>query len=72
MKTFTDKAKPKTKGLNWGTAVFLIVAHLGIRVLQLLGLARGIKRARFDSTKAAWRLVSGKRKRKRLLGGAQA
>ena len=44
----------------------------GIRVLQLLGLARGIKRARFDSTKAAWRLVSGKRKRKRLLGGAQA
>jgi len=44
----------------------------GIRVLQFLGLARGIKRARFDSTKAAWRLVSGKRKRKRLLGGAQA
>ena len=29
MKTFTDiETKPKTKGLNWGTAVFLIVAHL--------------------------------------------
>ncbi len=39
----------------------------GIRGLQLLGLARSIKRARFDSTTAAWRIVSRERKRKRFL-----
>src|SRR6266481_573621 len=36
----------------------------GIRALQLLGLARGIKRTRFDRSTAAWRLVRGKSKRK--------
>jgi fatty-acid desaturase len=36
----------------------------GIRVLQLLGLARGVKRVRFDRVAAAWRLATGRRKRK--------
>lgn len=44
----------------------------GIRVLQFLGLARAIKRARFDSAGAVWRLVSGERKRKHVLGNAEA
>ncbi len=44
----------------------------GIRGLQFLGLARAIKRAHFDSASAVWRLVSGERKRKSLLGNAQA
>jgi len=36
--------------LNW----------LGIRGLQLLGLAHGIKRLRFNHTSSAWQLVSGR------------
>jgi stearoyl-CoA desaturase (delta-9 desaturase) len=45
----------------------------GIRALQVVGLARAIKRARFDSTTAMWRLVvKGDRKRNRSLGNAQA
>jgi stearoyl-CoA desaturase (delta-9 desaturase) len=36
----------------------------GIRVLQLLRLARRIQHVRFDSASAAWRVVSGKSKRK--------
>jgi fatty-acid desaturase len=56
-------------GLKWYEIDF---NWLGIRVLQLLGLARAIKRARFDSANAVWRLASSKRKRKRLLGNAQA
>nr|MDQ3817142.1 hypothetical protein [Acidobacteriota bacterium] len=30
----------------------------GIRLLQLLGLARAIKRVRFNSSSEAWQLVS--------------
>jgi len=56
-------------GLKWYEIDF---NWWGIRVLQLLGLARGIKRARFDSANAVWRLATGKRRRKRLLGNAQA
>ena len=56
-------------GLRWYEIDF---NWWGIRVLQLLGLARAIKRARFDSANAVWRLASSKRKRKRLLGSAQA
>jgi fatty-acid desaturase len=35
----------------------------GIRVLQLLGVARRIKRVRFNSASTMWQLVTGKRKR---------
>jgi stearoyl-CoA desaturase (delta-9 desaturase) len=49
-------------GLRWYEIDF---NWWGIRGLQLLGLARSIKRARFDSTTAAWRIVSRGRKRKR-------
>jgi hypothetical protein len=34
---------------------------LGIRALQLLGLAHGIKRVRFDRESSAWQLVRGVR-----------
>jgi stearoyl-CoA desaturase (delta-9 desaturase) len=45
----------------------------GIRVLQFLGLARAIKRARFDSTTAMWRLVvKSERKRNPSLENAQS
>src|SRR5438876_10766071 len=56
-------------GLKWYEIDF---NWWGIRVLQLLGLARGIKRTRFDSATAAWRLVRGKSKRKRSFANAQA
>jgi fatty-acid desaturase len=36
----------------------------GIRVLQFLGLARGVKRLRFNSAAIAWQMVTGRRKRK--------
>jgi hypothetical protein len=36
----------------------------GIRALQLVGLARAVKRVHFDSVAAAWQLATGKRKRK--------
>jgi len=36
----------------------------GIRALQLVGLARAVKRVHFDSVAAAWQLAIGKRKRK--------
>ena len=55
-------------GLKWYEIDF---NWLGIRVLQLLGLARGVKRTRFDSSTAAWRLVRGKSKRKRSFANAQ-
>jgi stearoyl-CoA desaturase (delta-9 desaturase) len=55
-------------GLKWYEIDF---NWWGIRGLQLLGLARGIKRARFDSSTAAWRLVRGKSKRKRSFANAQ-
>jgi stearoyl-CoA desaturase (delta-9 desaturase) len=38
----------------------------GIRTLQLMGLARGIKRVRFNSTATMWQLVTGERKVKLL------
>jgi len=41
--------------LNW----------LGIRVLQLLGLARGIKQVRFNRTVSAWQLVRGRMRTRR-------
>ena len=50
-------------GLRWYEIDF---NWWGIRVLQLLGLARSIKRARFDSATAAWRIVSRDRKRRQL------
>jgi fatty-acid desaturase len=34
----------------------------GIRVLQILGLARAIKRVSFDTSTAVWRLTTGKRR----------
>jgi stearoyl-CoA desaturase (delta-9 desaturase) len=37
--------------LNW----------MGIRALQLLGLAYSIKRLRFNRTSSAWQLVSGRK-----------
>jgi stearoyl-CoA desaturase (delta-9 desaturase) len=44
----------------------------GIRALQFVGLARAIKRARFDSTTAMWRLVvKGNRRQNRSLSNAQ-
>ena len=39
----------------------------GIRTLQLMGLARGIKRVRFNSSATMWQLVTGERKAKGLL-----
>lgn len=56
-------------GLKWHEIDF---NWRGIRVVQLLGLARAIKRARFDSATSARRLVRGGRKRKQLLENAQA
>jgi sn-1 stearoyl-lipid 9-desaturase len=38
----------------------------GIRTLQLMGLARGIKRVRFNSTATMWQLVTGERKARLL------
>jgi fatty-acid desaturase len=46
--------------LNW----------LGIRVLQLLGLARGIKRVRFNRASRAWQLVRGRARSRRALDAA--
>jgi len=56
-------------GLRWYEIDF---NWWGIRALQLMGLARAIKRVRFDSATAMWRLASGRRKRKRLIESAQA
>ena len=42
----------------------------GIRTLQLVGLARAVKRLHFDSVGAVWKLVSGKRKTKSAYEGA--
>jgi sn-1 stearoyl-lipid 9-desaturase len=56
-------------GLKWYEIDF---NWWGIRVLQLVGLARGIKRTRFDRTTAMWRLVRGGRKRNGSLGNVQA
>jgi len=39
----------------------------GIRTLQFMGLARGIKRVRFNSSATMWQLVTGERKAKGLL-----
>ena len=55
-------------GLKWYEIDF---NWWGIRVLQFVGLARAIKRIRFDSTTAMWRLVvKHDRKRNRSLGNA--
>jgi fatty-acid desaturase len=48
-------------GLKWYEIDF---NWWGIRVLQLLGVARGVKRVRFDSVATAWHLVTGRGKRK--------
>ena len=45
---------------NWG----------GIRVLQFLGLARAIKRVRFNASATMWQLVGGERKTKGSYEGA--
>jgi len=42
----------------------------GIRALQFLGLARGIKRVRFKKSATVWQLVSGERRTKTSLGRA--
>lgn len=55
-------------GLKWYEIDF---NWWGIRVLQFIGLARAIKRTRFDRTTAMWRLVRGGRKRDGSLGNAQ-
>jgi fatty-acid desaturase len=44
----------------------------GIRALQLFGLARSIKRVRFDRTTSAWQLVRGRVKAQRMLKPSQA
>jgi|SRR5215472_6088177 len=44
-------------GLRWYE---IDVNWLGIRVLQMLGLASGIKRVRFNHTASAWQLVRGR------------
>ena len=48
-------------GLRWYEIDF---NWWGIRLLQLLGLARKIKRVRFDRVATAWHLVTGEGKRK--------
>lgn len=48
-------------GLRWYEIDF---NWWGIRVLQLMGLARAIKRVRFNSAALAWQLVTVNRKRK--------
>ena len=49
-------------GLRWYE---VDVNWLGIRVLQLLGIARGIKLVRFNRTASAWQLVRGRVKARR-------
>lgn len=48
-------------GLKWYEIDF---NWWGIRIMQLLGLARGVKRVRFDRVAAAWHMATGRRKRK--------
>ena len=48
-------------GLKWYEIDF---NWWGIRALQFLGLARRIKRVRFNSTATMWQLVTGDKKRK--------
>ena len=48
-------------GLKWYEIDF---NWWGIRVLQLMGLARRIKRVRFNSAATMWQLVTGDKKRK--------
>jgi len=57
-------------GLKWYEIDF---NWWGIRVLQFVGLARAIKRTRFDSTTDMWRLVvKRKHRRNPSMGNAQA
>jgi fatty-acid desaturase len=49
-------------GLKWYEIDF---NWWGIRVMQLVGLARSVKRARFDSAATVWQLVTGNHERKR-------
>jgi fatty-acid desaturase len=48
-------------GLKWYEVDF---NWWGIRTLQFLGLARGIKRLRFNKPTTMWQLVTGDRKTK--------
>ena len=54
-------------GLRWYEIDF---NWWGIRVLQLLGLARAIKRVRFNAAATMWQLVSGEGKQKGSYEGA--
>jgi stearoyl-CoA desaturase (delta-9 desaturase) len=54
-------------GLKWYEIDF---NWWGIRVLQLLGLARAIKRVRFNAAATMWQLVSGEGKQKGSYEGA--
>ncbi len=54
-------------GLRWYEIDF---NWWGIRVLQLLGLARAIKRVRFNAAATMWQLVSGEGKHKGSYEGA--
>ena len=54
-------------GLKWYEIDF---NWWGIRVLQLLGLARAIKRVRFNGAATMWQLVNGKSKRRGSYEGA--
>jgi fatty-acid desaturase len=56
-------------GLRWYEIDF---NWLGIRVLQLFGLARSIKRVRFDRTTSTWHLVRGRVKAQRMLKPSEA
>jgi stearoyl-CoA desaturase (delta-9 desaturase) len=51
-------------GLRWYE---IDINWWGIRALQLMGLARSIKRLRFNRTKAAWQLVTARRRSRRSL-----
>ena len=54
-------------GLRWYEIDF---NWWGIRVLQILGLARAIKRVRFNAAATMWQLVSGEGKQKGSYEGA--
>ena len=52
-------------GLRWYEIDF---NWLGIRTLQLLGLARAIKQVRFNRNNSAWHLVRGRARTERHKG----
>src|ERR1700686_1205300 len=69
-----DEVIRTERWINWSKSIFLSVFHIGalvslffwrrwgIRVLELLGLAREIKRGRFNAAATVWQLASGEGK----------